>query len=123
MQRTIYQYVNYDFICDMADGDEAFILELINEYNSSITTSVEELKNAIELKNWAGVKFYAHKLKGTFKFIGADATAEIMSMLEGVAETGDVDSTAPHLLNRLMQQLAKIDGDLSRIAQTIQFSC
>lgn len=77
-----YQYIDLDYITEMADGDVVFVIEMINDYKTKIPEYIADLNKAASDKNTDEVKFYAHKLASSFMMMGAKQLNEIAVKIE-----------------------------------------
>lgn len=82
-----YKYVNLDAIDAIADGDREFVNEIIENFLSVVHDDVRELNVALEEQNDQNIVFFAHRLKGTFSFVGA----EILQKLTEEIQTSAAD--------------------------------
>jgi HPt (histidine-containing phosphotransfer) domain-containing protein len=82
MNEERYKYISFEYINDLADGDENFMEELIETYLTSIPKNLIQLHAVVEAKDQRQVAMYAHKLKGSFNFLGCKAGGERLSQIE-----------------------------------------
>ena len=120
MNSNTYQYINLELIYDMADGEDEFVVEIINDYFSSTANSLDHLQKAIHSEDQSNILFFAHKLKGTLKFIGADAIAEIMARIEQHCNGGFDSSKIANLFHQAAQQLSKVEAELNEVVNSIE---
>lgn len=69
----------------IADGDESFVLEVLQEYLTVAPTLVSELEHAILREDSLAVQSSAHDLKGSSKTVGAIRLASLASSIETAA--------------------------------------
>ena len=77
-----HQYIDLSYINGMADGDTAFVIEMIKDYKLIIPEYIADLDNAASDKNTDEVRFYAHKLASSFMIMGAKQLHEIAIKIE-----------------------------------------
>ena len=82
MSSDNYKHINLEAINDIADGDAEFVREIIGNYLSTISDSIRGLNEAVADDNAERIVFFAHKLKGTFAFIGADSLQNLAMDME-----------------------------------------
>src|SRR5690349_11349021 len=83
MSSDRYEHHNPEAIEDTADGDAGFMREIIGNYLESVSDSLLGLEDAVAEGDAGRTAFFAHKLKGSFAFVGADR----LQGLAGKAET------------------------------------
>lgn len=76
------QYIDLDYINDMADGDTGFIIEMITDYKVKVKEYIADLHDAAASKDTGQIKFYAHKLASSFMMMGAKQLNEIAVKIE-----------------------------------------
>ncbi|MES2701261.1 MAG: Hpt domain-containing protein [Bacteroidota bacterium] len=96
-----YEHINLEYINEMADGDNEFLVQIIANYLSSIPDTRDKLVAAADTADYKQCIFYAHKLKGTFQFIGC---FQLAGMFEEIEEL----SHGAHGIDRVRQLVAEI---------------
>jgi len=74
----------------IADGDEAFMRELIDIYAEDAVEQIKHLRKAVGVGDAPLVERYAHSLKGSSANIGAESMREIALAMEQRANGGDL---------------------------------
>ena len=67
-----YTYINIAYINELTDGDREFIAEIVSACLETLPENLQKLTSAVNTNNSDHIRFYAHKLKGSFSFIGSD---------------------------------------------------
>ncbi len=65
--------IDLSYLRDVAGGDPEFMTEVINIFLAETPGYFENIRLAIEEKDWAGIVTLAHKMDPTFFFMGADS--------------------------------------------------
>ncbi len=105
-QKDRYEYLNLDQINELADGDNDFLEELISTCLESIPANLDKLVAAVNDKDTNGILFYAHKLKGSFNFIGTTQLAETFVLMEENAK----DTTKYSMMSEWLAEVVRISG-------------
>jgi HPt (histidine-containing phosphotransfer) domain-containing protein len=117
MSSDKYQYVNIEAINDIADGDPEFIKEIIGNYFNTVSNSIQGLEEAIKEPDTEKIIFFAHKLKGSFGFIGADTLTRMAIDIEtNATDTEALQSKIADLIN--LSEL--VETELKAIMNTLK---
>lgn len=92
--------LNYDYLNEIAGGDEEFIAEILNDFLGQTPCLIAEIETAVAKGDAGTIGAVAHTLKGSARAIGADEFAGIAHELEMAGKGGDL-SRAPETLQRL----------------------
>jgi HPt (histidine-containing phosphotransfer) domain-containing protein len=101
MEWPDYKHFSPIVVQDIAADDTELMTEVVKEFIKCIPKYLEELDTAVREQHFTNVKFVAHKLKGTARFIGAEELAVFLQEME--ARSGD--SAQPHELAALLVQV------------------
>lgn len=82
MSSEHYRHINLEAIHDIADGDNEFVKEIVSNSFEAISESTQNLRQAIQASDSEQIVFFAHKLKGTFAFIGATKLERLALAME-----------------------------------------
>lgn len=88
-----YKHINLEYISELAGDDNEFIVEIITNYLDTVGPNTNLLYDAVVANDKETIKFLAHKLKGSFRFIGCEELGVIMEQIENSirqAETTDM---------------------------------
>lgn len=77
-----YSYINLDYLHEVADGDQEFMQDMMQEYLDKIPAYIDDLVNAGKAHNMEQVVFCAHKLKSSFQLMGVKQLATIAQQIE-----------------------------------------
>jgi HPt (histidine-containing phosphotransfer) domain-containing protein len=70
-------------------GDE-FVSDLLKSYVKGGKESLENIQSAMSSKDLTSISFWAHKLKGSSRMIGAKSIEELSSSIEKRASNRDI---------------------------------
>lgn len=82
-----YKNINLEFIYEMADGEDEFVTEIITSYLTSIPLTIAKLQDATQAGNAEDITYLGHKLKGSFRFIGANELGDMAERMETNAQS------------------------------------
>lgn len=94
-------------------GDEGLVRELMPVCIQDNRTRLAALIEAVEAKDAANVKLYAHAIKGSNANLGAERLSEAAKSLEHLAAAGDL-SRAEELLQEIRTQFERLETFVSQ---------
>ncbi len=112
MSTDTYEHINLEAINDIADGDAEFIREIIGNYLDSVSDSLRGLEKAIKDEDAVQTAFFAHKLKGSFAFVGAERLQQLASDAE--ANPGATEMLLP-ALSEMQRNAGKAEAELQAV--------
>lgn len=110
-----YKFISLEFLEDMAGGDDEFLVEMIDTYLASIPNSLDKLKQAYEQGDNKQLLLYAHKLKGSFNFIGCTQVGSVLSEVEEYAQNLKTNINLPEQLKYIFDDSSKITAELESL--------
>lgn len=87
-----YKIIDIEHVKAFTSNDPVFIRQLVDIFLKRTPEYMDELRNAIETKNWAQIKTMAHKVKPTFTYVGMSSFTDKVGSLEDYAINKDIDS-------------------------------
>ncbi len=94
-------------------GDEDLVRELMPVCIQDNRTRLAALGEAVEAKDPANVKLYAHAIKGSSANLGVEGLSEVAKRLEHMAANGDL-SQAEQLLQEIRTQFQRLESFVSQ---------
>ena len=94
-------------------GDEAFYLEMVQEYQVAAKDREDQLNTYLAEENWKDYEVQVHALKSASRTIGLDGLAEKAFALEQASENKDGDFVKEHhpeLMEELHRWLERLRG-------------
>ncbi|ADY52654.1 Hpt domain protein [Pseudopedobacter saltans DSM 12145] len=79
--------IDLSYLDEVAGGNAEFLVEMIDIFLQQTPKYVNDLKLAIDEKNWKGIAETAHKIKPTLTFIGLLKEQEEMANIERQARS------------------------------------
>lgn len=107
-----YKYINLEFIYDMADGEEEFVVEIVNNCLEAIGPNLQKLSEAIHAEDKQTTQFLAHKLRGSFKFIGCNEAGETVGQIEDMMKRNEPIADALPLIATAVDKYKDIEQEL-----------
>lgn len=115
--------LNLEQLKNVTEGDPEFESEILKLYQEELSSSLEKLVQALELKNRKDSTLYSHDLKGSSANIGADAIREIGRVMEEICKDGSLEE-AEMYLDQLREEVNEIhsilDKHLNRLASEVK---
>ena len=74
--------IDLTYLKEVASENVEFMVDMIDLFVAQTPGYVEDLKKAIEQKDWEKIAQTSHKLKPTFTFMGIEVGRELMSSIE-----------------------------------------
>jgi signal transduction histidine kinase/DNA-binding response OmpR family regulator/HPt (histidine-containing phosphotransfer) domain-containing protein len=89
----------------MAGGDQGFVKEMIQTYLEDAPRLLNDMRQALEQNDAAGLQLAAHSLKSNSAEFGAAKLSELSRALEKLGKAGELDGTADKLAQAESQYL------------------
>ncbi|MBS1780823.1 MAG: Hpt domain-containing protein [Bacteroidetes bacterium] len=114
-----YKYIDLEYIYDMADGDNDFMVEIIGNFLEAMGPNMQKLYDAIATNDRESIIFLAHKLKGSFRFVGCNREGAMMEQIEELIGS-DVDiSEIKKIADMVGDQFNNIQNELIQFQNSI----
>ncbi|MEO0898700.1 MAG: Hpt domain-containing protein [Bacteroidota bacterium] len=78
--------IDTSYLEEIANGDEEFVLEMINLFAEQAPVDIAGLSSGISQKDWNGIYQHAHKLKYAIGSLGRDDLKEKLEEVEDLAK-------------------------------------
>lgn len=117
--RSDYKYINPEYIYDLADGDNDFVVEIIGSFLESIGPNLQKLSVAITNEDKQTTVFLAHKLRGSFKFIGCNDAGETVGQIEDMINRNEPIVGAVPFIDAVEKMYTDIQLELSLFQKEI----
>lgn len=115
-----YKHINLEYINELADGEDDFLKEIVDTFLSTIPVNLEKLTLAINNNDRDGVLFYAHKLKGTFNFIGSTQLTHTFTLIEEHCKEAVGFELLPDLMKQILEFSDSIIAELEDLVSGIE---
>lgn len=86
--------IDYQEALNRLGGDEEFLNELLHELLIQIDQNFDEIKVAIESKNYENLKMISHSLKGASANLNVDRIANHFLILEDLGSSNSIEGAA-----------------------------
>lgn len=93
---------------ELADGDKAFYVDLLESMGRSIPTNILEIEKALEQKHLTLVSRSAHHMKSSVMYTNAEGLKQLLTAIEGKEE-------APGIID----EIKKLVPELKQLAQEL----
>ena len=115
-----YKYVDPGHINEMADGDDDFILQIIEIYLTTIPDNVNKLSEIAAGNDYANIIFYTHKLRGSLNFIGGKPLIETLDKIDELCNAQTALPTIRELVKEVSVISKHIITELLEIKQQVE---
>ena len=115
-----YKYIDLEYLNEMADGEDAFTINIISVYLNQIPNDVTALDEAIAAGDDEQIVFYAHKLKGSFNFIGCVQLGVVFDEIEAHVNTQSGLGELPGLIGQVKAEVQEIAVELRDVLDQIR---
>lgn len=79
-------HYNLSKVHALSDGDNEFVMQIIDLFLSEIPDDLKEVKTGIEEKNYKNAHAFAHKIKPTLDLMGMSVAFEEILLVEAWAK-------------------------------------
>lgn len=111
--------VNVDLLLNSLDHDEELLLQLSETFLQEAPPMMEDIKDAIQKKEYEALERAAHKLKGSISIFGAHMAAGTAQELEMIGRARRASPNLTSLANRLEHEVFDLTSELSTLGQTL----
>lgn len=116
-----YQYIDLEYIYDLADGDSDFAAEILTGCIETIGPNMKKLAEAVKTNDEEAALFLTHKLKGSFRFVGCNADGNTVEEMEKLLQAGAGIDEVSTLLVVIEGRYVEIERELQQaLAETGQ---
>jgi len=98
----------------MGDEWESFVQSLVDTFIETTPQQLDELKRALDERDWETLKRIAHTLKSSAATLGAEQLVNICVEIEAFVKKDDLEGSGV-LIAQLERGLPKVIQDLERI--------
>lgn len=77
-----YSYIDLALLESNALGSREFILKVIDIFLQQLPALTDELREALDARDWPQVAFLAHKMKSSAEMFGSVALADLLHTIE-----------------------------------------
>ena len=97
--------IDLTYLNDMSNGDESFVIEMLDIFVIQIPETILDLKVQLTDKNWKLIADLAHKLKTNFMMIGIRKQKEDVIELEKMIRTNEIEEEKiTFLINQIIDK-------------------
>ncbi len=114
-----YQHISIDAINEMADGEKDFIADILNNCLETMGPNLQMLQDAVRGNDTQSVLFQAHKLKGSFRFIGANEIASLMEQTENETKAVGINGKVKELTDGAAELYKVIEEEIRHMAANL----
>jgi len=109
-----YKHIDLEYIMELAGGEDEFVIEIIESYLETVGPNIRLLSEAVTDYDMDRITFLAHKLKGSFRFIGCTGPGDIMEQIENSNSRGD-RMRIKELMSLVEKEYAGTENELKQV--------
>jgi len=94
--------INLNYLKQIADGNDEFIIEMIEMFLNKTPEALAEMKTSYQEKNWDSLRQIAHRIKPSFAYIGLPGTQKTLAEIEKLSE----EANNPEKVDELMTEVS-----------------
>lgn len=108
-------HIHLESLNAITGGDPAFTLALLKKMQTALPLAFENLRKAVESKNWPELKAAAHKVKSTFAYLDLQEMRNRMQDIEHTAMEGNDIPELPQLVHESLKTGEEILNELNQM--------
>jgi len=93
--------INLTYLKQLADGNDAFIIEMIEMFLNNTPDALKEMNRCLEAKDWVSLRQIAHRIKPSFAYIGLPETQKTLAEIEKLSEEAHEPSKVAGLMTEV----------------------
>ena len=93
--------INLTYLKQIADGNDAFVIEMIEMFINKTPMALEEMTINFKQQNWEEVRKIAHRIRPSFGYIGMSDIQQTLVKIETLSE----EHKDPEQVNSLIQEV------------------
>lgn len=97
-------------------GDDEFLAEVLTDFRQQRVQISQQLKEALEQRNFSDISAYAHRIKGSLLTLGASPAADAAFQVESISRSDDLASTIA-AVTQLEVELDRLEPELDLLAR------
>ena len=106
--------LNIESISYIIRGDQSALSEFLDLFVTTSKEDLDKLSSATILMDMEKIKGYAHKLKSSFRNIGASPSVEILQTLENLTEKNPSQQQVASLVREVIHHYQKIKEEVAQ---------
>lgn len=114
-----YSYINTGYINELTDGDKEFIEQIISACLTELPDNLQKLTTAVNTNNTEHIRFYSHKLKGSFLFIGSEHLGKSFATMEAYSKDAENYYQIPSLFWTALGEARKAMEELKDLLKDV----
>jgi HPt (histidine-containing phosphotransfer) domain-containing protein len=114
MKTTNNKYIDLDYLKQISNGSNEFILQMITVFMEETPNEIKNLENHLKNKDWPALKATAHKMKPSFSFMGVKELEENIHAIETNCAEGKNLDQLPGLVERIKNTTSEVIEELEK---------
>ena len=111
--------VDLSYLESIAAGDNAFIRQMLEMFNSSTLPEIEKIEYFYSKEEWAMLGIIAHKIKTPIQMLGQPDITDMINTLEINAKNKtDIDQMG-QLIGEIKERLIGLNDEINKLILTM----
>jgi HPt (histidine-containing phosphotransfer) domain-containing protein len=106
--------LDLSYLKEMSGDSAEFMIEMLDTLVEQIPMYLDDLKKAVDAKDWKAASEFAHKVKPTFYYVGRDDLRDYMQLIERNAKEGINLEGIPASLAEIKAELIVVLSQVSK---------
>lgn len=77
-----FKIIDLDYLLELSNGDKQFVLDMLSCFQEDVPQYIAKIEEMLTSNNATEFKYYVHKLRSPFAFMGIHKGLEILEVLE-----------------------------------------
>jgi len=109
---TNNKHIDLEYLKQIANGSDEFILQMITVFTEEIPGEVENLQNHLKNKDWNALRATAHKMKPSYSFMGVKELEEMVHSVEEFSSSESHMEELPGLVSNIQSITNEVIAEL-----------
>ena len=87
LTEAIEAKIDLSYLKEIADGNNAFIIEMIEMFLQKTPEALEEMNASFQKQNWEELRLIAHRIKPSYSYVGLPEIQIMLSEIESCSDS------------------------------------
>ena len=105
-----FKTIDLNYLLELSNGDKQFVTDMLDCFREDVPNYGEKIRETFHANNVDEFKYYVHKLRSPFAFLGVHKGLEILEVLEDAKtiETPEVKALCCDLEKMTQEALSEV---------------
>ena len=113
-----YNYIHTKHIEDIANGDNEFLMELVDIFLAQIPDFISKMKSSLEMNDWPVLAREAHTAKSSVLTFGMEETGILLKSIQLKVDAKELKEV-PDMVSQAFQQMEAAIPELLELKKTL----